>query len=530
MAVPVIYQLMTRIWDYIYPTIRDFIDDIWKDGREVIKSLEHECRIDSWGDEVGLCESRNNILQKAIMLYIGEMKNIKLPESIVSLMAVKEKGTFNDDSWEMEYGNTAEQLQGYSVNTLPPEEVWIELRPGLKFMQSIEEEEGDSKKKVTKLEIIYTFKASGKDAEKRIDDFIQEAYDWYLARMRATEDKGRYLYVLVRTPPAPSSGGEGEGDKTPSRVYKRYKLSDAKNFSCLFFKEKQMLLKLLQHFQDKTDKYAIQGYPHKLGLLLHGPPGTGKTSLIKAMAQHTGRSVVSIPLARIETNQELMDIVFDQSFSVKGEDMPVKLSFKDIIFVMEDVDAASPVVHSRKSDQDEDPSGTDDDIGDDAVMLGPAAPGETDMMMAMLSSLVVSDPMNYKGSKYMSRNDKLDLSGLLNVLDGVVDCPNRILIMTTNHPEKLDPALIRPGRIDKILYLGYLQAPEAKEMVEHYFQEPLTEERWKRLESIMASPPGVADMTPAEVEQLCAEYDEVDEFLDALEEKVLHDSAANSTR
>jgi hypothetical protein len=43
----------------------------------------------------------------------------------------------------------------------------------------------------------------------------------------------------------------------------------------------------------------------------------GKTSLIKAMAQHTGRNVVSIPLARIETNQELMDIVFDQSFAVK---------------------------------------------------------------------------------------------------------------------------------------------------------------------------------------------------------------------
>lgn len=47
--------------------------------------------------------------------------------------------------------------------------------------------------------------------------------------------------------------------------------------------------------------------------------------------------------------------------------------------------------------------------------------------------------------------------GLLNVLDGVVDTPNRILVMTTNHPEKLDPALIRPGRIDKILYLGVRQ-------------------------------------------------------------------------
>merc|ERR1712164_114900 len=76
--------------------------------------------------------------------------------------------------------------------------------------------------------------------------------------------------------------------------------------------------------------------------------------------------------------------------------------------------------------------------------------------------------------KMSSSSDKLDLSGLLNVLDGVVDCPNRILIMTTNHPEKLDPALIRPGRIDKKLHLGYMRGPEAADMVSHYFGTTLS--------------------------------------------------------
>ena len=49
------------------------------------------------------------------------------------------------------------------------------------------------------------------------------------------------------------------------------------------------------------------------------------------------------------------------------------------------------------------------------------------------------------------------LQGLLNVLDGVVDTPGRIVVMTTNHPEALDAALIRPGRIDKKVYLGYMR-------------------------------------------------------------------------
>ena len=66
------------------------------------------------------------------------------------------------------------------------------------------------------------------------------------------------------------------------------------------------------------------------------------------MASYTKRSIINISLGKIKTNQELMDIMFDQKFAVKDEDMPVKMSFSDVIFVMEDVDAASKIVHKRK--------------------------------------------------------------------------------------------------------------------------------------------------------------------------------------
>lgn len=81
--------------------------------------------------------------------------------------------------------------------------------------------------------------------------------------------------------------------------------------------------------------------------MLHGPPGTGKTSLIKALACHTRRHIINVPLGRIKTNQVLINIMFNQKFSVLNQDMPVCLKYEDVIFVFEDVDAATPIVQRR---------------------------------------------------------------------------------------------------------------------------------------------------------------------------------------
>merc|ERR1719164_325718 len=86
------------------------------------------------------------------------------------------------------------------------------------------------------------------------------------------------------------------------------------------------------------------------------------------------------------------------------------------------------------------------------------------------SSGGLAGPGSMYGSAYALKRDKLNLSGLLNVLDGVVDTPERIVVMTTNHPEILDPALIRPGRIDQKLLLGYMKHHNVISMIQHYFQ------------------------------------------------------------
>lgn len=101
------------------------------------------------------------------------------------------------------------------------------------------------------------------------------------------------------------------------------------------------------------------------------------------------------------------------------------------------------------------------------------------------------------------------------MLDGVVETPGRMLVMTSNHPEALDPALLRPGRIDRCLLLSYLQIADAARMLEHYFGAALAGAQRDALDGLLDGDRGL-QMTPAEMEQLCAQHDSVDTLLDDL--------------
>jgi len=129
-----------------------------------------------------------------------------------------------------------------------------------------------------------------------------------------------------------------------------------------------------------------------------------------------------------------------------------------------------------------------------------------------------------EGSSFSSStppSDALNLSGLLNILDGVVDSPGRIVVMTTNHPEKLDPALIRPGRINFCIELTSMQVGPLCELIEHLMECSVTAQQRHRASAIVEL--GRANgnrVSPAKVEQSCAESTDVDELLGNLEKIV----------
>jgi chaperone BCS1 len=186
-----------------------------------------------------------------------------------------------------------------------------------------------------------------------------------------------------------------------------------RNIDSIFIEQnkKDLIFNNLFEFMNKENWYIEKGIPYQYGILLYGSPGTGKTSLIKTIASKLDYNIYYLSPQKISSIEKALVTCPEKA-----------------IVVIEDIDT-SHQVQNRKNKESE----KNDDIID-------------------FFSFV-------------------NLSDILNSIDGLGNVHGRILICTTNHIERLDPALIRPGRFDLKIEIGYVNKEILSQFFEFYFPD-----------------------------------------------------------
>jgi ATP-dependent 26S proteasome regulatory subunit len=247
-----------------------------------------------------------------------------------------------------------------------------------------------------------------------------------------------------------------------------------RKFSNLFGEDIEIIRNRVNFFCKNRKWYDEKGIPYTLGLLLSGAPGTGKTSTIKCLANETNRHICNINLNNDMTKTQLENLFFNENLNVinpiLGQTETYCIPLDQRIYVLEDVDCQNDIVMERT------------------------------LKMNQPEPIMGSDDLNKEPQKKCEDSNKVDLSFLLNLLDGVLENPGRIVIMTSNHPDTLDSALIRPGRIDVIAKFRNCSNTTVKDMIEFFYDTKLSEEDIERIYMLQE---GI--ITPAELSKVMFE-------------------------
>lgn len=247
---------------------------------------------------------------------------------------------------------------------------------------------------------------------------------------------------------------------------------------------KEMLLDDARDFLRSEKWYADRGIPFRRGYLLHGVPGSGKSSLIHALAGQLQLDIYVISLSA--------SWVSDNTLTTLMGRVPARC-----VLLLEDLDAAFVRSTTREEDDGKGES------GEDKGSKGGA--GSTDSFPSFTSGFSSSSGSSggfssayghssgrskrgrYGRSDGMSDVNTLSLSGLLNALDGVAASEGRLLFATTNHLERLDPALCRPGRMDVWVEFKNASRWQAEALFRNFFpseeeEEPILDEELEGLD------------------------------------------------